>query len=127
IKNNHITVNINPDLSSTSSTGETCAGNDGTATVSPGAGTYTYSWNTAPVQTTSTATGLAAGTYNVTVTNTSTTCFASTDVVVADGCVGTAPVADFSANSTSVCEGGSVSFTDLSTESPTSWSWSFGD
>ncbi|WP_258103484.1 BNR-4 repeat-containing protein [Marinoscillum sp. MHG1-6] len=35
------------------------------------------------------------------------------------------PVADFSADVTSVVEGGSVSFTDLSTNSPTSWDWTF--
>ena len=35
------------------------------------------------------------------------------------------PVADFSASSTSVNLGVGVTFTDLSTESPTSWTWSF--
>jgi PKD repeat protein len=35
------------------------------------------------------------------------------------------PVADFSASSTSVIEGGNVSFTDLSTNGPTSWAWTF--
>lgn len=35
------------------------------------------------------------------------------------------PVADFSANFTTVSAGGSVVFTDLSTYSPTSWAWSF--
>ena len=35
--------------------------------------------------------------------------------------------ADFSANSISVCQGNSVSFTDLSTGSPSSWFWDFGD
>lgn len=35
------------------------------------------------------------------------------------------PVADFSANSTNINEGDSVNFTDLSTNSPTSWSWTF--
>lgn len=35
------------------------------------------------------------------------------------------PVADFSANFTTVSAGGSVLFTDLSTYSPSSWSWSF--
>jgi PKD repeat protein len=33
--------------------------------------------------------------------------------------------AEFSANPTNVCTGGSATFTDLSTGSPTSWSWSF--
>lgn len=35
------------------------------------------------------------------------------------------PVANFTASPTTVCQGGSVSFTDLSTESPTSWAWTF--
>lgn len=35
------------------------------------------------------------------------------------------PVADFSASATTITEGQSVSFTDLSTNNPTSWSWSF--
>ena len=35
------------------------------------------------------------------------------------------PVADFSANSTTVYEGDSVQFTDLTTNNPTSWSWTF--
>lgn len=36
-----------------------------------------------------------------------------------------APVAAFSSNSTTISAGGSVNFTDQSTNSPTSWSWSF--
>lgn len=36
---------------------------------------------------------------------------------------GTPPVAAFSATPTTVCQGGTVSFTDLSTGTPTSWSW----
>jgi PKD repeat protein len=35
------------------------------------------------------------------------------------------PVADFSANTTTVQLGGSVNFSDLSSENPTSWSWAF--
>jgi PKD repeat protein len=37
-----------------------------------------------------------------------------------------APVANFSANKTTVCAGQPLTFTDLSTGAPTSWSWSFG-
>ncbi len=37
------------------------------------------------------------------------------------------PVADFTANTTSITEGYSINFTDLSTKTPTSWSWNFGD
>jgi PKD repeat protein len=36
-----------------------------------------------------------------------------------------APVADFTANTTTITEGESVIFTDLSTNNPTSWSWTF--
>ncbi|HIO72030.1 MAG TPA: PKD domain-containing protein [Flavobacteriales bacterium] len=38
---------------------------------------------------------------------------------------GSAPVADFTSSSTSICEGATVSFTDQSTNTPTSWSWTF--
>jgi uncharacterized protein (TIGR02145 family) len=37
------------------------------------------------------------------------------------------PVANFTASSTSITEGQNVQFTDLSTNGPTGWSWSFGD
>lgn len=35
------------------------------------------------------------------------------------------PVADFAASSTTVCKGESVTFTDLSSNGPDTWSWSF--
>ncbi|MFH1321233.1 MAG: PKD domain-containing protein [Bacteroidota bacterium] len=38
---------------------------------------------------------------------------------------GLAPAANFTANSTSIVVGGSVNFTDISTNSPSSWSWTF--
>jgi GH18 family chitinase/PKD repeat protein len=37
-----------------------------------------------------------------------------------------APTADFSADVTSVCTGAQVTYTDNSTNGPTSWSWDFG-
>lgn len=40
-------------------------------------------------------------------------------------CVTTSPVANFSASPTTICAGSSVQFTDLSTNTPTSWAWSF--
>ena len=38
-----------------------------------------------------------------------------------------APVASFSTSSNAVCTGTSVSFTDASVNSPTTWAWDFGD
>jgi gliding motility-associated-like protein len=57
--------------------------NNGSATVTPtsGTGPYTYSWNTSPIQITQTATNLAAGTYIVTITD-STGCTNTQTVVV---------------------------------------------
>ncbi len=68
----------------------------------------------------------AVGIYNVTLTatnavgNNTTT---KSDYIDVEG----VPVADFSANSTLGIMPFNVSFTDLSTGVPTSWSWSFGD
>ncbi len=40
---------------------------------------------------------------------------------------GTGPNAFFNSNTQTICEGGSVNFTDMSSGSPTSWDWDFGD
>jgi len=40
---------------------------------------------------------------------------------------GSSPVANFSADQTTITEGSSVQFTDWSINNPTSWSWGFGD
>ncbi len=47
------------------------------------------------------------------------------DNINVTGLVSVAPVADFSASSTTVCQGASSTFTDLSTNTPTSWAWTF--
>ncbi len=39
----------------------------------------------------------------------------------------TVPVADFSASATSGCDNLTVNFTDLTTGSPSTWAWNFGD
>lgn len=129
IKTDYITINATPNLSSTSSTDETCIGNNGTATVNPsgGSGSYTYDWGASSGnQTTQTATALAAANYNVTVTDAVTTCNASTSVTVNYDCV-LPPVADFTADLLYTCTGNTITFTDASTNSPTSWLWDFGD
>ncbi len=75
---------------SSSSTDETCPGNNGTASVNASAGTgvYTYVWSTGA--TTVTITGLAGGTYSVTVTD-QNGCTASTNVTV-NSTTGSGPV-----------------------------------
>lgn len=45
-------------------------------------------------------------------------------ITIVDAGGGSAPTADFTASATNVTEGTTVSFTDLSSNSPTSWSWS---
>lgn len=38
-----------------------------------------------------------------------------------------APVANFTGSPTTICQGGSIAFTDQSSNTPTSWLWDFGD
>ncbi len=49
-----------------------------------------------------------------------------TQTFFSNNCAGI-PVADFVAYQTAFCQGPSVTFNDISTNSPTSWSWDFGD
>ncbi len=53
------------------------------------------------------------------------TAFANVGITITACPSNNPPVANFSGNPTTVLVGGSVAFTDLSTNSPTSWSWSF--
>jgi len=68
-----------------------------------------------------------AGTYDVTLVATNST-GSGTKIKVGYVTVTApipAPVADFTANITSITATGSVNFTDLSANTPTTWSWSF--
>ncbi|MCJ8292312.1 MAG: PKD domain-containing protein [Flavobacteriales bacterium] len=82
------------------------------------AGSYTVS---------SAASILGAFGGDVTFTSSFSTGFSGFGVGIYNAVLGTPPVANFSATSTTICAGESVSFTDLSTNTPTSWSWNFGD
>ncbi|MBL0031909.1 MAG: T9SS type A sorting domain-containing protein [Bacteroidetes bacterium] len=75
----------------TTTVGTTCAGNDGSATVSPtgGTGTYTYLWTGG--QTTQTATGLSAGTYTVIITDGNGCTGSATAIVVSGGSTPSTP------------------------------------
>ncbi|MBI5220184.1 MAG: PKD domain-containing protein [Bacteroidia bacterium] len=66
----------------------------------------------------------ALGTYSVTLIA-SNGCGPVTKTMTNYITVSVAPVASFSASPTSACVGNAVQFTDNSTASPTSWSWTF--
>lgn len=67
------------------------------------------------------------GTYNVTLTATNAygnNTLTKTNYIVVSNCP-PPPVVNFSAAPTTVCTGATVNFTDLSTNSPTTWQWTF--
>lgn len=70
-KKDSVTINVSPQLTSTSQNVSCNGGNDGSATVTAisGVAPFSYNWNSTPIQTTATATNLPAGTYTVTVTD----------------------------------------------------------
>jgi PKD repeat protein len=113
---------LNASIASNDATPGNC---DGNATVSATGGTppYTYLWNTSPVQTTSIATGLCAGSFSVTVTDNVGDSITSS--VLINESSGPLPAAEFTSDKTAVAPGDSVNFIDLSSNTPTGWSWIF--
>ncbi|MCC7301985.1 MAG: gliding motility-associated C-terminal domain-containing protein [Bacteroidia bacterium] len=120
-----VTVNPLPTVSVTPPSATICAGNNIGLTVTGG---QTYAW--AP------GTGLSCTTCaNPTASPTASTTYTVT-VTDANGCTNTAavpitvnpcapPVAAITASATAVCMPGCITFSDNSTNSPTSWSWTF--
>jgi PKD repeat protein len=47
------------------------------------------------------------------------------NLILTPASAGSAPVANFTAANTTICAGQSIAFTDQSTNTPTSWAWSF--
>lgn len=101
-----------------------------TNTSTGGAGTLTYKWffgdgdSSTAVNPTHTYT--AAGSYTVTLIATDqNNC---SDTIVVPSLINiTKPTANFSHAPDTICEGESVTFTDLSTNGAVSWAWDFGD
>lgn len=93
--------------------------------LSPDSHTFSFNW-TAPV----------AGTGSITFYVAGMSCdidggvggdFTYTASQVVNELAVPAPVANFTASNTNICQGESITFTDISTNNPTSWSWDFGD
>ena len=67
-----------------------------------------------------------AGTYDITLTVTDDNGTDDiTQSITVTSCTSNPPVADFSIDTSIVCKGDCISFTDLSTGNPTSWNWTF--
>ena len=114
-----ITVFETPVITMNSTEESAPGANDGSASANVTGGTipYNYTWNTGG--TTQTISNLSAGTYSVTVTD-NNGCTA-TDSVTVNICA-----IDFTANLTTIVIGGSVDFTDISTDLTIySWEWTF--
>ncbi|MGC9332492.1 MAG: PKD domain-containing protein, partial [Bacteroidales bacterium] len=119
-KTNYITVNALPtvDLGADQIL---CEGDIVNLDAGAGAG-QSYLWSELSV--TQTIDVTTTDTYSVTVVN-SDGCYGYDTVNVTFNPCANPPVADFTADQTTVCEGATVNFMDLSTESPSSWSWTF--
>ncbi|PKR81540.1 hypothetical protein CW751_03165 [Brumimicrobium salinarum] len=91
---------------------------------------WTFNGADTPTSTNQNPTGICystAGTFDVTLTITDDN--GTNDItyqVTVSNCA-TGPTAAFTADTLKVCKGDCISFTDLSTGDPTSWSWTFTD
>jgi len=119
----NVIVTVNP-LPTVVASNDTTICNGSSATISA-SGASTYSWDN----------GLGAGqSHTVNPTTTTTYVVTGTDangcqntdnvIVTVTNC-GTAPTASFSASDSTICMNECISFTDLSSSIPTSWSWYF--
>ncbi len=67
------------------------------------------------------------GTYDVSLTaiNACGSTYVEKKKIIKINTIGSAPIADFTANNLTIYAGQSINFTDLSVNNPTSWQWSF--
>ena len=107
----------------TSTTPDTCAQSNGTATANPTSGTspYTYQWDvSAGSQTTQSATGLTAGSYNVTVTDNAG---CSTSTLATVGSTGSVSATTSTTPDTCVQSNGTATANPSSGVTPYSYQW----
>lgn len=134
-KTNYITVNNCPPPPTANFTGTPttlCAGGTVNFTDASTQSPTTWQW-TFPGGTPATSIAQnpaviynTAGTYNVTLTATNASgagTFTRTAYITVNVC--SSPTADFAGYPSTVCAGQNVTFVDLSTQSPTSWAWTF--
>jgi gliding motility-associated-like protein len=116
-----VTVNPSPTVTATASASVICTGQSTTLT---GNGAATYVWNPGNISGSPVSVS-PASTTTYTVTGTSPAgCTGTAQVTITvNACAG--PIAAFTSSSNSVCIGDLVDFTDNSTGTPTSWSWTF--
>ncbi len=117
--------NIGGPSATTSSTGATCAGSDGTATITPAGGTipYTYLWDaTTGGQTAQVAINLVPGVYSVTVTD-DNGCTAAQQVTVSDACVCNVMATISSSNTTCAGSDGSATANPTGGTTPYTYLW----
>ncbi|MEW5766794.1 MAG: PKD domain-containing protein [bacterium] len=129
-KTNYITVSPTPSASFTVDATNPCVGSSIAFTDHSTGNITSRLWNFGDGQTSSTQhpshTYTTAGSYTVSLTVTGP-CGADTETKANYITVVSAVLADFIADTTSLCAGSSAAFTDNSTGSITSWAWDFGD
>jgi gliding motility-associated-like protein len=116
-----ITVNPAPNIIVSASPGTICVGQNSTLNAS---GASTYLWN--PGAMTGSSVVVSPGsttTYTVTGTNAAGCTNTAQVTVTVQPC--NVPQVNFVASDTTLCVGDCISFTDLSANSPISWSWTF--
>lgn len=116
-----ITVNPAPNLIVSASPSTICVGQNSMLNVS---GAATYVWNPGNLPGSSVVVSPpATTTYTVTGTNAAGCTNTAQVTVTVQPC--SVPQVDFIATDTTLCVGDCIDFTDLSSNSPTSWSWTF--
>ena len=119
----NVIVTVNP-LPTVVASNDTTICNGSSATISA-SGASSYSWdNGLGVGQSHTVNPTTTTTYVVTGTD-ANGCQNTDNVIITVTNCGTAPTASFSASDSTICMNECISFTDLSSSIPTSWSWYF--